>query len=145
MFHIIEYIGDHSIELVQIVSLICLFYSVPNYLWLGVYILGFFISTFINRTLKKWIHPKMPSGHFQSIFYSVTFVFLVLRETNPALFSKFWKYVASLYFVVVFSCFYNYSLLQIVAGSALGSAWGFFLYILLAKYKGLKTLPVNLT
>lgn len=143
MFHLIEY--------TQIISLVCLFYSVPNYLWLGVYILGFFISTFINRTLKKWIHPKMPSGHFQSIFYSATFVFLVLRETNPSLFYKFWKYAASLYFIVVISCFYNciefhyHSVLQILAGSVTGSAWGSILYALLTKYKGLKTLPVNLT
>jgi hypothetical protein len=136
MFHLIEY--------TQIISLVCLFYSVPNYLWLGVYILGFFISTFINRTLKKWIHPKMPSGHFQSIFYSATFVFLVLRETNPALFYKFWKYAASLYFIAAFSCFYYHSVLQILSGSVTGSAWGFILYALLTKYKGLKTLPVNL-
>lgn len=134
MFHLVEYIGDHSIELVQIVSLVCLFYSVPNYLWLIIYILGFFISTFINRTLKKWIHPKMPSGHFQSIFYSATFVFLVLRETNPFLFYKFWKYVASLYFIVAISCLYNciefqyHSILQILAGSTVGSILGALIY-----------------
>jgi len=126
MFHLIEY--------TQIISLVCLFYSVPNYLWLGVYIFGFFISTFINRTLKKWIHPKMPSGHFQSIFYSATFAFLVLRETNPVLFYKFWKYAASLYFIVVISCFYNciefhyHSILQILAGSTVGSILGALIY-----------------
>ena len=128
MFHLIEYVGNHSIELTQIVSLVCLFYSVPNYLWLGVYILGFFISTFINRMLKKILNPKMPSGHFQSIFYSATFVFLVLRETNPALFYKFWKYAASLFFIAAFSCFYYHSVLQILSGSAVGYILGASIY-----------------
>jgi hypothetical protein len=128
MFHLIEYIGDHSVEFTQIISLVCLFYSVPNYLWLGVYILGFFVSTFINRELKKMLNTKMPSGHFQSIFYSVTFVFLVLRETNPSIFYEFWKYAASLYFIMAFSCIYNYSLLQIVAGSVVGSILGALIY-----------------
>ena len=132
--NIIEYMGDHSIEFAQIISLVCLFYSVPNYLWIIIYILGFFISTFINRTLKKWIHPKMPSGHFQSIFYSFVFVFLVLHETNPILFSKFWKHVAALYFIVMASCFYNciefhyHSILQIISGSAVGSGMGVLIH-----------------
>jgi hypothetical protein len=134
MFHLIEYVGNHSIELTQIVSIVCLFYSGPNYLWLGVYILGFFISTFINRTLKKMLNPKMPSGHFQSIFYSIVFVFLVIHETNPVLFNKFWKYAASLYFIAAFSCFYNciefhyHSVLQILSGSALGYFLGASIY-----------------
>ena len=126
--NIIDYLGDHSVEFAQIISLVCLFYSVPKYLWLSIYILGFFISTFINRTLKKWIHPKMPSGHFQSIFYSATFVFLVLRETNPVLFSKFWKHVAALYLIVIASCFYNCNILQIVSGSAVGSGMAILIH-----------------
>lgn len=132
--NIMDYLGDHSVEFAQIISLVCLFYSVPKYLWLSIYILGFFISTFINRTLKKWIDPKMPSGHFQSIFYSATFVFLVLRETNPVLFSKFWKHVAALYLIVAFLCFYNciefhyHSILQIISGSAVGSGMAILIH-----------------
>ena len=105
--NIIEYVGDHSLEFAQIISLVCLFYSVPNYLWISIYILGFFIITFINRTLKKWIHPKMQSHHFKGIFYSFVFVFLVLRKTNLVIFSRFWKYVAALYFILMATCFYK--------------------------------------
>jgi hypothetical protein len=141
---IVEFTGNHSVEFVQIISLVCLFYSVPKYFWIGAYILGFFISTFINRLLKKILGSNVSSSMIQSIFYSVVFVFLVLRETNPLLFSAFGMRVFAAYLIIAVCGIYNSTLLQSLSGSIVGSAWGFLLYILLAKYKGLKTFSVNL-
>lgn len=144
MFHLIEYVGNHSVEFVQIISLVCLFYSVPKYFWIGAYILGFFISTFINRLLKKILGSNVSSSMIQSIFYSIVFVFLVLRETNPVLFSRFGIRVFAAYLIIAVCGIYHSTLLQTLSGSVVGSAWGFFLYILLAKYKGLKSFSINL-
>jgi len=75
----------------------------------------------------------MPSGHAQSSLFSTVFIFLALKHTNL------------LYFYITFSLFICYqrvvldyhSILQVIVGSIVGAAFGYFVYQLArVKIKG---------
>jgi len=131
----IESIGDYSVELTQIISILCLLYVNP-YLII-IYIIGFFINTWVNRTLKKWLGGSMPSGHFQQMAYSISFVGFVLLYKNAL--SLYWKYIIAVYALALASCLYNClmrehnSVAEIIVGSGLGSITGYAVYLISRK------------
>jgi len=130
--YFIESIGDCSVELTQIISILCLLYVNP-YLIL-VYIIGFFINTWVVGTLKKWLGGSMPSGHFQKIAYSISFVGFVLVYKNAL--SVYWKYIIGAYVLALASCLYNcliyeyHSISEIIVGSGLGTIMGYVTFLI---------------
>jgi hypothetical protein len=133
--YLIESIGDHSIELTQVVSIICLLYINP-YLILA-YVVGFFVNTWVNGTLKKWLGGSMSSGHFQKMAYSIAFVVPILVNKNAL--SLYWKYIAGVYGIAVLSCLYNcvayeyHTISDIVVGSGIGAMTGYGVYLISRK------------
>jgi|LauGreSuBDMM15SN_2_FD.fasta_scaffold03339_3 membrane-associated phospholipid phosphatase len=133
--YLIESIGDYSVEFTQIISILCLLYVNP-YLIIF-YIIGFFINTWINNTLKKWLGGSMPSGHFQKMAYSISFVGFVLLYKNAL--SLYWKYIIGAYVLALSSYLYNcliheyHSVSEIIVGSGLGTIMGYAVYLISRK------------
>jgi hypothetical protein len=125
--YIIKSIGDNSVEIAEIISIVCLFYINP-YL-LIVYVVGIFINARVNETLKKKIGKTMPSGHFQKMTYSIAFVGFSLFYKNKLRF--YWKYLAGAYAFIFISCFYNclvykyHTFPEIVVGTGIGVIAGY--------------------
>ena len=131
--YFIESIGDCSVELTQIISILCLLYVNP-YLIIF-YIIGFFINTWINNTLKKWLGgSSMPSGHFQKMAYSISFVGFVLLYKNAL--SLYWKYIIGAYALALASYLHNcliheyHSVSEIIVGSGLGTIMGYVTFLI---------------
>jgi len=140
MLKFIEFFGNYSCEAVQFIAILCLLYSIPIYLIIFIYAVGLMLNVALNKCLKKMINPYMPSGHFQSIFYSLTFVFLIFYYTQKKLFYKFWKFPSFISSILIIFCLHNcikyhyHSLLQIFIGSLIGIVMGWltfsaFLYL----------------
>ena len=133
--YLIESIGEYSIELTQVVSIICLLYVNP-YLIIA-YIIGFFVNTWINRALKKRLGGFMPSGHFQQIIYSIAFVAFTLVNKNAL--SLYWKYIAGAYGIVAASCLYNclmykhHTISEMIVGSGIGAMMGYGAHLISRK------------
>ena len=133
--YFIESIGDHSIELTQLVSIICLLYVNP-YLIIA-YIIGFYVNTWINSVLKKRLGGSMPSGHFQKIAYSIAFVGFILVNKNAL--SLYLKYIGGAYAVAIISCLYNcvmyeyHSISEMIVGAGLGAMTGYGAYLISCK------------
>lgn len=125
--YFVEWIGDNSVELTQVVSIICLLH-INAYLILA-YIIGFLINTKINNILKKWLDPFTTSGHFQKIFYSLVFVGLLLYKTNKL--SLYWRYITGVFVIAGITCLYNclvhqyHTIPEIVVGSGIGTLVGY--------------------
>ncbi len=75
----------------------------------------------------------MPSGHAQSSFFSTVFIYLSTKHNNNV-----YLYLAS----TLLTCYQRYSsnyhsLLQLIVGAIIGSAFGYFVYQLaMDKIKG---------
>jgi len=105
-----------------------------------VFILGFILNASINGVLKKWFHQKrpsnpikflyseqfskksygMPSGHSQSVFYSIAFLFLA----RPA---DGWLLLSLLIGIITVYerwHFHNHTVQQLLAGVLFGSCIG---------------------
>ena len=75
----------------------------------------------------------MPSGHAQNVFFTTTFIYLSLKQTN-------WLYfylICSLLVCYQRIVFNYHTILQIIVGSLVGTAYGYFVYQLAReKIKG---------
>jgi hypothetical protein len=128
---IIELIGDNSVELTQIISIVILFYIHPYFIIF--YVVGFFVNTWINRVLKKIFYKSIPpSGHFQKNAYSIAFIGFTLYYTHAL--SLYWKYIIGAYAFVTMSCFYNcivykyHTISEMIVGSGIGGLIGYILF-----------------
>jgi len=139
MLKFIEFLGDYSAEVTQFIAILCLLYSKPMHLVIFIYVIGLMINVTLNKLLKKMINPYMPSGHFQSVFYSLSFVFLIFYYTQKNLFYKFWKFPSFVSFILIIFCLRNcikyhyHSLLQIFIGSLIGIGMGWLTFSAFSK------------
>jgi membrane-associated phospholipid phosphatase len=112
-----------------------------------IYIIGFLSCGFLNGFLKKWIkdpRPKnsekflaseqfnksntvygLPSGHSQNVFYAITYLYLVTQTFIPwdALFLSI-----SALMVYERLKFHNHTILQLIAGAAVGIIFAYGVY-----------------
>jgi membrane-associated phospholipid phosphatase len=121
------------------------------------YVLGFFVNAYLNKILKVLIRePRpngsrnftgldnyeneeqfgMPSGHAQSVFYSILFYFYLTQNWYILVGSLFlgiltlyqrWKYK-------------NHSVKQLIIGSLIGILFSFFVFYLTKKNLFMRTL-----
>jgi len=130
------------------------FYNVPIMYWLTIllcifnnkwfllilYIIGFQINKKINSWLQNYWKQDlpeytklskeeygMPSCHSQDVFYTSLFV-LSFFKSNLIKFI----YLCSSIFIFI-NCLKNYTIMQIIAGSFLGSLFGFII-VKIGKY-----------
>jgi membrane-associated phospholipid phosphatase len=119
--------------------------------YLNVYLIGFLVNIYLNKLLKvlfreprpplsnpititdnfdKEKYDGMPSGHAQTAFFSITYLYLCLRSTYLLITTLFtgliilyqrWKYN-------------NHYISQLIAGSLIGSGFSIFLYYLTKVY-----------
>jgi membrane-associated phospholipid phosphatase len=115
------------------------------------YIVTSFINVIINRVLKMTIkqerpshgkklvawehytgaeHYGMPSLHAQSVFFSMTYLYLVKRSVFWTLVESF---VASMTFYQRWK-YRNHTLEQLVVGSALGSTVAYISHMIIHQY-----------
>lgn len=148
---IIDYIG-HQTPIILFFSSIL--FTLDNKLNCAYFILGFFINNMLNALLKSWIQePRpssdkthifnldisethinyeqlgahkygMPSGHAQSVFYSTIFIHFVLKN----------KLISCVYLLLSLNSirqrvvYQNHTILQVIAGSVIGSSFAYFIY-----------------
>uniref|UniRef100_A0A6C0D8Z4 Phosphatidic acid phosphatase type 2/haloperoxidase domain-containing protein n=1 Tax=viral metagenome TaxID=1070528 RepID=A0A6C0D8Z4_9ZZZZ len=114
------------------------------------YLIGYFINNILNVSLKQYTkfltnkeftrRNNMPSGHFQSMAYSITFLYYVLIQNNESMTSIVSMIVLFFYFIVAFSCFYNclfykyHTLIDILSGIFIGFWFGYLYYHKLIKH-----------
>jgi membrane-associated phospholipid phosphatase len=140
---IIDYYGDY----IPYVLLLLNIYLLRNETETNIliyYIVGFFINNYINIILKNYIKDErpywnikskynMPSGHSQSTFYSIAFIFIYLYK-NKLLNSNILLVLFYLTngFITIRNCIvYNYHTKdQIFYGGLLGSILGITNYLL---------------
>jgi membrane-associated phospholipid phosphatase len=120
------------------------------------YFIGFFINILLNITLKtilKQPRPSedikifntalnngkrmsfdvygMPSGHAETSFYSVIFIYLVFKN----------NYLTIFYFIISLLTLYqrvkykNHTFNQVIVGSIIGSFFAYFIYYISIKAK----------
>jgi membrane-associated phospholipid phosphatase len=129
--------GDYSPEIIQLISFCLIALSTSKNIWIIAYIIGIIINNQINKLLKYLTRQNMPSGHFQAIFFAITFTYLVLRKTDA--YKHYWIYVLILYLIISALCFYNcikykyHNILEILAGSIMGGATACLAFYLLSK------------
>jgi membrane-associated phospholipid phosphatase len=124
-------------EIVMIILVSCLIYRNPVYLLF--YIIGINVNSFINRFLKPLLKDKrpndpikflnsehfiknsnaygMPSGHSQSVFFSIVYLFLSINQIFP------WVLVAVIIGILtIFErwYFHNHTIPQLIVGAILG-------------------------
>lgn len=151
LFKPLDAVGFYGHNLLFILTM---FILVTRYRWswLIIYLLGYYVNQYLNVTLKLIIQEKrptnstnfvpweyynnghqygMPSGHAQSVFYSLTFCYCVLRSVEWFYFMIFiagltvfqrWKYR-------------KHSILQLCVGGTLGSLFATLVYFVMDKYK----------
>ena len=145
MTEILDYIGYHG-PLIHIIITFCLLWNFKTYLF--VYLIGIIINHWIIILLKDAIAEHrpdgwrkipyidseilekgalvygMPSGHSQTLFYSIAFLYLVKRKFYIILFSfvlavltwyQRWKYK-------------RHSLKQLFVGAVIGGLFGTGMY-----------------
>lgn len=135
--------GPYLLNFLSLLLLLC------KPFFLTLYIVGSAISIFINFVLKVWIQdprPKediklfelglkhgkrttfdqygMPSGHSQSVGFSLAYIFLTLNNTNVSLF------YAAISLITLMQRFEykNHSIPQIILGFLLGLSMGYAFY-----------------
>jgi len=121
---------------------------------LTVYFIGLLFSQLLNRLLKpvlKGMRPSnpikflasehftknsntygMPSGHSQSVFYSITYLYFVLDKFYP------WLYLATVIGIATIIerwVHHNHTIMQLFAGAVLGGILGYSVFYLHAKIK----------
>jgi len=141
-------------EIIMILIVFYLLISSKYYEYLGIYVLGFYVNTILNTTLKHIIRePRptnpikflanehfskhsygMPSGHSQSVFYSMAYIYLVLSRITQAPFSKF-AYLFILFgmigLIMIFERlhFHNHTMLQLAFGAGIGSGIAYLTFV----------------
>ena len=146
----VQYVGFYG---PIIIGLINIFYLWPQKFYLSVYIVFLFLNVFINKGLKLILQdprPKpnggdfddiknytgaeqygMPSGHAQSAFFSIVFLYLVTGYVEVSL---------VLFFITILTLYQRWksrkhTFMQLLAGSFVGGIIGFIVYSLSKTYK----------
>jgi membrane-associated phospholipid phosphatase len=136
----------------QILAVISIILLRTKFTLLKVYIIGYLLNTVLNAILKGiireprpsedknifniWLNNKsktdrkwfdrygMPSGHAQTAFYSTSFIFFALKNTN----------ITILYLILTLNTLYqrvnykNHTVNQVIIGSLVGSLVGYFFF-----------------
>jgi hypothetical protein len=137
-------------------ELLCLLLScfilLGHPMYLILYIIFFGLESFINKVFKgyiKQLRPSnpvkfldnesfsktkvvfgMPSGHTQSTFFSLTFIYLVLHKINIWVILLFVVNMITFYQRYVFK---NHTLQQLTMGAIIGVIFGYITYYLVTK------------
>jgi membrane-associated phospholipid phosphatase len=134
-----------------ILIFLCLYFIWDRPAYWFLYIVGILANLSINTFLKQWIqeprpdgylqhieNPEvykngqeygMPSGHAQTTFYSVIFIYLVFKNINLTFF-YFLLSLLTLYQRVKYK---NHTFNQVIIGSLIGSIVGYLIYYLATK------------
>jgi membrane-associated phospholipid phosphatase len=115
------------------------------------YIAGYVANFLINLVLKQWIRePRpansvstinkyeligpheygMPSAHTQSAFYTVVFLFMMFRSYKLLAFTLAASFI-TFYQRYKYRC---HSISQLLAGTVIGSAIGYIVYVIAYEY-----------
>lgn len=146
-FYIIDLIGYYGPIILGILSLFLL-YSTKTYLI--IYVVGFILNLVVNNILKQIIkqpRPKgdldifdpskkhnyshnpiqvygMPSGHSQMVFFSTTYIYLVLKSIPLTLFYV----LLTLNTIVQRIRYKNHTIMQVIVGSFVGALVAYIVY-----------------
>ena len=147
-----DYIGYFGPKILFFATLYLLF---PNKMMLAIYIAGFFINLWLNVGLKMvFLEPRpastshsfkydlsekytnvkelsahaygMPSGHAQTVFYSVAYIHYALHNMTTTI----------IYTLIALNTlrqrveYKNHSIKQVICGSIVGLIFGYFVYAL---------------
>jgi len=98
------------------------------------FILGYYINLIVNRILKKYINDKrpfikplknrMPSGHCQSIFYTVSFIYFISYYNK--IYIPYFNYLLFIYLLLLINTAHNciiykyHTIDQVIIGGVLG-------------------------
>lgn len=129
-----------------------IYFLYDRFFWCSVYILFIFINIILNKVLKAWIkEPRpsnwkafsnfeklekeesygMPSGHAQSVGFSVVFYYL-LYDINEAFYIMMFITILTIY-----QRYHNknHTLLQLIYGLIIGGIFAYTVYYVAKKYK----------
>ena len=128
----------------ELIMLLIAFYTLyPEYVEIGFYFIFLLVGGYVNTLLKSWIkQPRpegykkflhseqyskktiygMPSGHSQYVFYSLTYLYLTVKD-----FSHFIPIGFTIAALMAYEryTFHNHTLLQLFAGAITGIAFGY--------------------
>ena len=151
MYSVTDFLGFHSPLLFLLITITYIIFndkinstnSSNKLVIILFYLIGYVLNNILNISLKKYTkiltnkdfsrRNNMPSGHFQSMAYSFTFLYYVLIQNNLSMILLF------LYFIVAFCCFYDclfykyHTLVDIVSGIFVGFWFGYLYYHTLIK------------
>lgn len=146
----IMFIGYFSARIAGIIIISYFLYYQKSF-WIWVYICLYVINYYIIIYLQKWwkdprptngkqfmkdeFHNSeaygMPSGHAQTIFFSMIYFYMITR-------SIYWLIIM----LFIAGCtisqrliYRKHTLLQIIVGSLIGSLYGYFTYLWINDYK----------
>jgi membrane-associated phospholipid phosphatase len=146
----IMFIGYYSSRIAFIIIFTYFLYY-QKFFWLWIYVLLYTINYFIVRILQKSLRdprPRdgkqfmkdefhnseaygMPSGHTQTILFSLVYFFMVTRSV-PWLIMMCFIAVCTISQRLIYR---KHTILQIIVGGILGSAYGYFTYLWINDYK----------
>jgi len=137
--YMINYIFNNIPDILLITSII-IFLWFKKFKLLLIFIIGYILNRCFNILLRNTIKDKrlteygdakynMPSGHSQSVFYSLVFIFLFLWNKNSL---HYWilLFYSILCIGTVYTCIiYNYHTIdQAVVGLLIGGMFAFLFY-----------------
>jgi len=125
---------------ILLITSIIIFLWFKNIKLLLIFVIGYILNSCLNILLKNIIKDKrlteygdakynMPSGHSQSVFYSLIFIVLFLWNKNHLYYWILFFYII-LSIGTVYTCInYNYHTVdQVVVGSLIGGMFAFLSY-----------------
>jgi len=144
------FIGYFSYRIIFVI-IVSYFLYYRIFFWLWVYVFLYAINIWIIKLLqKKWRDPRplngiefmenefrnyeyygMPSGHTQSVFFSLVFFFMITR-------SVYWLLLMLFIAVCTISqrlIYRKHTLLQVIIGGLIGSLYGYFTFLSINHYK----------
>jgi len=144
------FIGYFSPSIVFVIIIVYFLYY-QKFFWLCVYVFLYIINYFSIKILQKlWKSPRpingeqfmknefhnseaygMPSGHTQTILFSLVFFFMITR-------SIYWLILMLFIAVCTISqrlIYRKHTLLQIIIGGLIGSLYGYFTFLSINHYK----------
>jgi membrane-associated phospholipid phosphatase len=144
MYKKVKNIYDYGPQILIILSTI-LFIYLKKINVLVIYSIGCFINILLNIILKNTIKDtrltkngsdkyNMPSGHSQTVFYSLVFMILFLYNNKILLAKSIKIFIILLYTVIAFNVAYRcvifkfHTVDQVVIGSIIGSIFPVLLY-----------------